>query len=60
MYRSLIPMISAACHHAIFFGIAGKITSCTFIAPSIAALEEIPMLRMVSYSQRPQSGHLTC
>ncbi len=35
--RSLIPMISAACHHVIFFAIARKITSCIFIARSTAA-----------------------
>jgi hypothetical protein len=39
MCRSLIPMISAACHHVIFFASARKITSCTFIARSIAAFE---------------------
>src|SRR5436853_7596327 len=32
MCRSLMPMISAACHHVIFFAMARKITSCTFIA----------------------------
>jgi hypothetical protein len=37
MCRSLIPSISAACHHVIFFAIACNITSCTFIARSIAA-----------------------
>jgi hypothetical protein len=37
MCRSLMPMISAACHHVIFFAMARKITSCTFIARSIAA-----------------------
>jgi hypothetical protein len=31
------PMISAACHHVIFFAMARKITSCTFIVRSIAA-----------------------
>jgi hypothetical protein len=30
-------MISAACHHVIFFAIARKITSCIFIARSTAA-----------------------
>jgi hypothetical protein len=30
-------MISAACHHVIFFAMARKITSCTFIARSTAA-----------------------
>ena len=30
-------MISAACHQVIFFAIARNITSCTFIARSIAA-----------------------
>jgi hypothetical protein len=34
MCRSLMPMISAACHHGIRFAIARKITSCTFIARS--------------------------
>jgi hypothetical protein len=34
-----MPMISAACHHVIFFAIARKMTSCTFIARSIAAFE---------------------
>jgi hypothetical protein len=33
MCRSLIPRISAACHHVIFFAIARNVTSCTFIAP---------------------------
>jgi hypothetical protein len=32
-----MPMISAACHHVIFFAMARKITSCTFIVRSIAA-----------------------
>jgi hypothetical protein len=36
--RSLIPMISAVCHHVIFLAIARNITSCTFIARSTAAL----------------------
>jgi hypothetical protein len=36
--RSLMPRISAACHQVIFFAIACNITSCTFIARSIAAL----------------------
>jgi len=35
--RSLMPMISAACHHVILFAMARKITSCTFIARSTAA-----------------------
>jgi hypothetical protein len=39
MCRSLMPMISAACHQVIRFAIARKITSCTFIARSIAAFE---------------------
>jgi hypothetical protein len=38
MCRSLMPRISAACHQVIFFAIACNITSCTFIARSIAAL----------------------
>jgi len=33
-----MPMISAACHHVIFFAMALSITSCTFIARSTAAL----------------------
>jgi hypothetical protein len=37
MCRSLMPSISAACHQVIFFAIACNITSCTFIARSIAA-----------------------
>jgi hypothetical protein len=37
MCQSLMPMISAACHHLIFFAMARNITSCTFIARSIAA-----------------------
>jgi len=32
-----MPMISAACHHVIFFAMARKMTSCTFIARSTAA-----------------------
>jgi hypothetical protein len=35
--RSVIPMISAACHHVIFFAIARKITSWIFITRSTAA-----------------------
>ena len=27
-----MPIISAACHHVIFFAIARKVTSCIFIA----------------------------
>jgi hypothetical protein len=34
-----MPIISAACHQVIFFASARKITSCIFIAPSIAAFE---------------------
>jgi len=30
-------MISAVCHHVIFYAIARKIASCTFIVRSIAA-----------------------
>jgi hypothetical protein len=37
--RSLMPIISAACHQVIFFAMARKMTSCTFIARSIAAFE---------------------
>jgi|ERR1019366_4815146 hypothetical protein len=37
--RSLMPIISAACHQVIFFASARKITSCIFIARSIAAFE---------------------
>jgi len=33
-----MPMISAACHQLIFFAMARRITSCTFIARSTAAL----------------------
>jgi hypothetical protein len=36
MVRSEIPIISAACHHVIFFPIARKITSWIFIARSQA------------------------
>jgi hypothetical protein len=36
---SLIPMISAACHHVIFFAKARNMTSCTFIARSMAVFE---------------------
>jgi hypothetical protein len=32
-----MPMISAACHQVIRFANASKITSCIFIARSIAA-----------------------
>jgi transposase-like protein len=35
---SLMPMISAACHQVICLAAARKITSCTFIARSVAAL----------------------
>jgi hypothetical protein len=38
MCRSLMPMISAAWYHVIFFAIARNITSRTFIARSVAAL----------------------
>ena len=34
------PRISAACHHVIFFAMARKIASCTFIARSTAAFRE--------------------
>lgn len=37
MLRSVIPRISAACHHMICFTIARKISSWTFIARSTAA-----------------------
>ena len=37
--RSLMPIISAACHQVIFFAKARRITSCIFIARSIAAFE---------------------
>ena len=36
--RSETPTISAACHQLIRFAIARRITSCTFIARSTAAL----------------------
>jgi len=39
MCRSLMPRISSPCRQVIFFAIACNITSCTFIARSIAALE---------------------
>jgi hypothetical protein len=55
-----MPIISAACHQVSFFAIARKITSCTFIVRSIAAFEQEPMLGMVAYSCRPQSGQITC
>jgi hypothetical protein len=45
---------------AFFFAIARNITSCTFIARSIAALGSASMLRMVSHPHRPQSGHFMC
>jgi hypothetical protein len=38
-WRSLMPMISAAGHHVIFFAKARKITSRAFIARSTAAFE---------------------
>jgi len=44
MDRTLIPRISAACHHVINFAIAFKITSCTFIARSAVALRKRSML----------------
>jgi hypothetical protein len=50
MDRSLIPTISAACHHVILFTMARKITSCTFIARSIAA----------SYPRRPNRDNSPC
>jgi hypothetical protein len=34
-----MPMISAPYHHVILFAMARKMTSCTFIARSIAAFE---------------------
>src|ERR1700683_1259593 len=58
--RSLIATTSAACHHVIFFAITRKMTSCTFIARSIAAFDKNSLLAMGSYSHRPQSGHITC
>jgi hypothetical protein len=39
IWRSLMPMISAAWHQVIFFAIARKITSCVFTARSTAAFE---------------------
>ena len=42
--RSLSPMISAACHHVIFFAMARSITSCTFIARPTAALGTVSTL----------------
>jgi hypothetical protein len=53
-------MISAACHHVIFFAIPRNMTSCTFMARSTAALEKELMSLMVSYSRRPQSGYFMC
>src|ERR1035441_4993022 len=53
-------MISAACHHVIFFASARKITSCTFIVRSIAACVYENMPSMLSYPRRLQSGHFTC
>jgi len=53
-------MISAACHHVIFFAIALRITSCTFIARSTAALGYASMPRMVTHPRRPLGGHITC
>ncbi len=38
IWRSLGPRISAAWNHGIVFAMARKITSCTFIARSTAAL----------------------
>lgn len=37
-----------------------QITSCIFIARSIAAFEYESMFRMVSYSHYRESGHFTC
>ena len=56
----LMLSISAACHQLIFLAIACNITSCTFIARSIAALGSESMLDMLSHPRRPQSGHLMC
>src|SRR5258708_12507122 len=53
-------MISAACHHVIFFARARKITSCTFIVRSIAACVYENMPSMLSYPRRLQSGQITC
>ena len=38
IWRSLMPIISAACHHLIFPAVARKSTSCSFIARSTAVL----------------------
>ena len=38
LFRSLNPMLSAACHHVIFFAMAAKFASCTFTARSTAPL----------------------
>src|SRR5271170_668541 len=48
-----MPMISAACHQLIFFPIARKITSCTFIARSTAALGYVPTLSRMDTSSPP-------
>src|SRR5271170_5790983 len=48
-----MPMISAACHQLIFFAIARKITSCTFIARSTAALGYVSTLSRMDTSSPP-------
>src|SRR5580704_16041836 len=48
-----MPTISAACHQVIFFAIARRITSCTFIARSTAALGYVSTLTCMEISSPP-------
>jgi len=59
LFRSLNPMLSADCHHVIFFAMAAKFTSCTFTARCSAPLRVRNMPSTVSYPRRLQSGHST-
>ncbi len=64
-----MPMISAACHQVIFFARARKITSCIFIARTIAAFElrvhasHAPLLSPAAKRTDhvlSQPGHIMC
>lgn len=69
LLRSVMARISAACHEVIFFAIARKITSCTFIARSTAALGYVLTLHCMKTTLPPEkrtfhfantTGHIMC
>src|ERR1035441_9936840 len=48
-----MPINSAACHHLILPDVARNNTSCNFIAPSAAVVDEISMLVCMDPSSPP-------